>query len=98
MSYADEAALATDAAFTSRLNACLCEEAQTKPEDDVLAPVVLRSPQYGGGLFMPFVSTAPGFGEAYANDPDGITDAMLLSAVQAAWPKVAAIYHDPTQP
>lgn len=98
MSYADSAALSRDADFADRAQACLNTEAQGKPDGDVLAPVILRSASgYGASLFMPFLSTAPGFADAYAaGGQAAIDDSMLLSAVQANWDAVAAL--QPVQP
>lgn len=97
MTYANEAALAGDADFTSRLTACLCGEAKIKP-DDVVANSILRYPPSGAAMFMPFISTAPGFGDAYGDGQDqaAITDAMLLAAVQSSWQAVATTNNPPT--
>lgn len=94
MTYANEAALAADQDFTNRLKSCLCEEAQAQP-GDAFASEVLRTPwEAAQDWFMPFISTAPGFGDAYGDDRNqtAIDDGMILSAVQASWPAVAAIH------
>jgi hypothetical protein len=91
MSYADSAALSKDLEFRDRLSSCLSTEAQ--PKDDHLATLVLQAPSRGIDMFMPFISTAPGFDVAYgAGGSASIDDGMILSAVQAAWPSVAEIY------
>lgn len=97
MSYADEAALALDDEFSGRLSACLCGEAKTKP-DDPIANTILRYPPNGVSMFMPFISTAPGFGDAYGagQDQSAIDDGMLLSAVQASWQAVVTANTPPT--
>lgn len=97
MTYASEAALANDPAFADRLKACLCKEAQVKlgaDPDDPLSQTILRTPETGTEWFMPFISTAPGFGEAYelAGSQYDVTDGMLLSAVQANWDTVAELH------
>ena len=48
---------------------------------------------------MPFISSAPGFGDQYAQGgQEAIEDSELLSATQAAWPKVADLYSDVLNP
>lgn len=91
MSYADEAALSMDSAFTARLAACLSHEAQLRAPDEFAAQVVRAPFTAAGQTFMPFISTAPGFGDAYqTGGQDAIDDGMLLSSVQASWDAVAA--------
>jgi hypothetical protein len=103
VSYADEAALAVDEAFTGRLAAALCSEAQvingSDPGGDQLSVTILRNPSHGTAMFLPFVSTAPGFGDAYAaGGQEAVTDGMLLSAVQATWSAVSAVNTPPNPP
>lgn len=98
MSYQDEANLAKDPQFAERLGAALATEAKSKGTDDLPA-LILRNPAEGARVFMPLVSTAPGFGAQYAQDGQaGISDGMILSAVQAYWNKVSDIYFPPTTP
>ena len=98
MSYQDEANLAKDPLFTERLAAGLAGEAKSKGTVDLPA-LILRNPAEGARVFMPLVSTAPGFGAQYAQDGQaGISDGMLLSAIQAYWDKVSDIYFPPTSP
>lgn len=95
MSYADEADLGTDAEFTRRLTAAITDESRSKI-DDPLAAYVMRAPAAGAAIFMPFVSTAPGFGDKYATGGQtSITDADILSSVQASWTDVATVNHVP---
>lgn len=99
MTYANQAALAADQDFTKRLQACLCVEAQAKV-DDALATAVLRTPWTAAqDWFMPFISTAPGFGDAYGDSANqqAIDDGMILSAVQASWDAVAAVQAAPSE-
>ncbi len=92
MSYQDVYNLGTDPQFHNRLSAALTTEAVAKT-DDALADQVLRNPDATALWFMPFISSAPGFAEAYATGgQESITDGQMLSAVQAAWPKVADLY------
>jgi hypothetical protein len=94
MSYEDIADLAKDPEFADRLGACLCSE--SAPKDDELSTVILRSPTYGTQLFMPLVSAAPGFADAYAaGSQKAIDDGMLLSAVQSSWDRVGTLLAPP---
>ena len=85
MSYEDQAALAGDQLFLGRLGACVVTEARS--HSDPLAGQVLQGGfTYAAGVFLPWVSSEPGFSVPSSS----ITDGMLLSAVQAVWPAVAA--------
>lgn len=89
MSYSDQQNLSVDPEFVDRLWAATATEAQAKPADDPPARYVLANPYKGADLFMPYVATAPGFGDLYAaGGQEAITDGDILSAVQAAWPRV----------
>ena len=93
MTYTQTAALAADPDFQRRLAACLTIE--SVPKSDPLSDQVLQSPQYGAQLFMPVVSSAPGFADAYGSGgQESITDPMVLSAVQAGWDRVAGLLPD----
>ena len=87
MSYADQAALYNDHAFRGRLEAAVTKESRTKTGD--LAAAILAFPPKGTELFLPWVTTEPGFDVA---DQETITDGMLLSAIQAVWAPVEAAY------
>ena len=94
MSYADQADLSQDVEFRDRVTWSLYDESK---RGGGLADRVLTVPQFGLQAFLPFVVTAPGFGDTYAlHGQAGITDADLLSAVQANWAAVEALY--PEQP
>lgn len=85
MPYADRATLATDPAFIGRLNACVTNEAMPKAQaGDAFSERLMSSYGWGATIFMPWVSSAPGFDI----DQENITDGMLLSAVQASWETV----------
>lgn len=92
MSFADNAALAGDAEFVNRLGAALGVEALAKPDTDALANTILGQPSSTSAfLFMPAVSSAPGFGDKYAaGGQESISDADITSAVQAAWVRVGS--------
>lgn len=93
MAYSDMAALAVDPDFIARLSQCVCEQAQTPGHDDATGQAALRSPAMASTMFMPFISTAPGFGDAYATGgQESITDGMVLAAVQAKWQDVGGVW------
>jgi hypothetical protein len=87
MTYADQAATATDPDFRARVTACAVEQAQIfindeRPEFHGLASRIIQSvgaaePLVGLVAGKPGISTASG-------DPD------LLAAVQAVWPVYGA--------
>lgn len=92
MSYQDQANLASDPLFAHRLGAALANEAALKV-DDQLADQVLRDPSGGVGMFMPLISTAPGFGDKYAaTGQESIADGEMLAAIQANWTRVSDLY------
>ena len=97
MSYQDQANLAQDAVFAERLSAALVREAKPKGSTDLPA-LVLRSPAEGARVFMPFIASAPTFDTMYAGGgQEAITDGDLLSAVQANWDLVDAVYFPPVE-
>jgi hypothetical protein len=91
MTYADQAALAADPDFTRRLQSALTTEGRADVADP-LAKLVMNSPGQGGAVFMPFISSAPGFADKYATGgQSAVTDGDLLSAVQASWADVTTV-------
>jgi hypothetical protein len=89
MTYLDQSNLTYDGEFNQRVGAALNSEAALKPGDAVADRVLT-----GGGvaLFMPLVSAAPGFADKYGTGGSAsIADGEILSAVQAAWPRVGAL-------
>jgi hypothetical protein len=97
MAYTDIANLAGSSDYTSRLIACCTEQAgifvnDQRPEYVDLAREVITNP--GAALWFTWiVASSPGFGDAYADGgQEAIDDGMLLSAVQANWPVVAAAH------
>jgi hypothetical protein len=98
MTLADTAALATDQEYLARLAACVTTEALGKPSDPFVDQLIRNGPQYGAVIFGPTVASAPGFGDAYATGgQEAVTDGMLLSAVQASWDRLSAVFV-PTPP
>lgn len=98
MTYEDVYDLGNDPEFRERLTATLTTESAVK-SNDPLADQALRSPDGTSLWFMPLVSAAPGFADKYAASGQGsITDGELLSAVQAAWDRVAGLYANVLNP
>jgi hypothetical protein len=91
MTYQQIADLGKDEAFLERLAAAVTEQA--KSHSDYAAESSLRSPSQGATMFMPFVSTEPGFAAAYGEGgQEAITDGMMLSAIQANWDAVNTLW------
>ncbi len=91
MSYLDQANLASDGEFNRRLGAALSNEARAKTTEE-LGRLVMNSPPQGVAAFMPFIASAPTFGDKFANGgSSSITDGDMLSAIQANWDLVAAV-------
>lgn len=91
MTYEAQAALGTDPQFSARLAAGLTTEGRSKVSDP-LAKLIMNSPIQGSAVFMPFISSAPGFADKYlAGGQESITDGDLLSAIQAEWDDVAIV-------
>lgn len=104
VSYQTQSALETDQAFVARSRAALTEQGLflgTGQPADVMATAgaVLRSEAAIIGTFARMLPGTPGWaakvdtGEGI--DSSLITDADLLSGVQAAFPTVAALYYAP---
>lgn len=88
MPYQDRATLATDPGFIGRVNACVTNEAMPKAQaGDPFSQRLMSSYGWGATIFMPWISSAPGFDI----DQENITDGMLLSAVQASWESVESL-------
>ena len=98
MTYQSIYELGSDPGFRNRLTAGMTNEASTKVNDS-LADQALRNPDVTATWFMPYISNAPGFADQYATGgQEAIDDAELLAALQASWPKVAALYSDVLNP
>lgn len=92
MTFRDTANLARDQVFQERLSAALTTESMGKP-DDALADAILKDPAEGSAMFMPLISSAPGFGDKFAaGGQDSITDGDMLAAIQANWQRVVDLY------
>lgn len=95
MTYMDEANLASDSDFIRRLSAALADEARSKTAEE-LGRLIMNSPAQGASVFMPFVASAPSFGDKYAaGGQEAIQDIEILSAIQACWNDVAAVQFPP---
>jgi hypothetical protein len=93
MTYEDTAALAADPDYGRRLAACVVTESLGKPGDQLADDVIRNGPGFAVNVFGPTVASAPGFGDKYAaGGAAGVTDPDLLSAVQASWERLAAVY------
>lgn len=95
MTYQDSANLAADIQYLERLSACVTTEAIPKPADQFVDQV-LRNPGFASQAFAATVAVAPGFGDKFAmGGQSAVTDGDLLSAVQASWDRIAALYLPP---
>ena len=91
MSYQDQAALAADQVFNQRTQSALTTEGRAQTTDP-LGKLIMNSPAHGTVVFMPFLSSAPGFADKYAGGGQAaITDGDILSAVQASWADVTTV-------
>lgn len=105
MSYQAVDLLSTDLMLQGRVRACVTEQSMTFKDDargdiKALALACLRNEPEPIMAFQRAVAGAPGLADK-ATTPDGsvdsalITDGDLLSAVQANYPTVAALYFAP---
>lgn len=91
MSYESQAGLAVDREFNARLSSALTTEGRAQVTDS-LGKLIMNSPQHGVTIFMPFVSSAPGFADKFqAGGQATIQDLEILSAVQASWADVKTV-------
>lgn len=101
MAYHDVASLVTDSDFTNRITACCTEQAAVfvndqRPEYVALAQDVIADAGNAAWFYWP-VASAPGFADAFVSGGSAaITDPMLLAAVQALWPTIAAAHPEIT--
>lgn len=102
MSYSAIDQLTNDVLFAGRVRACAVEQAEVfkndaRPDFVALADDCL----HGNGevylAFTRFVAAAPGLADKAATaegiDQAQVTDADILSTVQASWQVVAALYY-----
>lgn len=97
MSFVNQAALVADQAFQSRGAACVFQQAEIFKDDgraDIAALALrhLQIPVEIGNVWPAFLAAAPGFADQA--DSSAITDAQILSAVQADWPTVAQAHYN----
>jgi hypothetical protein len=107
MTYQAQWALTYDDDFNSRQRAALTNQASiykddARPDIVALAKAVIRSePASIFTSFQQLLGAAPSFADEADNgdgtiDSSKIADEEILSAVQAGWPTVAALYFDST--
>ncbi len=87
MTYQDQQRLSAEPDFLNRIWSCICTEAQPLLPADATAVAVLSDPWRAVASFVPFLATAPGFGDKYAMEGGqaNITDNEILASVQAHW-------------
>lgn len=99
MSYSAIDALTNDAFFAGRVRACCVEQAEVfrndaRPDFVALADDCLRGDGEKFLAFTRITAAAPGIADQ-AGDPvdqTKVTDAVILSTVQANWQVVAGLY------
>ena len=89
MSYASQNVLRADPELLGRVAMACAQEARSKPDTDYVG-LALTSPDSAAGLMMPSLLTEPGW-DQYASSGD-VTDAVILSGLQAVWDGVATRY------
>jgi hypothetical protein len=106
MSYQSQWALTYDDGFVSRCRAALTNQSvvfkdDTRPDIAALATSVLTAGDPQETLtFVSMLAAAPGFADMVDQgdgtvDSTQISDGDILSAVQAEWPTVAALFYAP---
>lgn len=104
MSFAAQAQLQDDLAFSSRSRSSAIQQAgiflnDDRPDIAALGRAVLRDEAWTTPAFVRLIANFPGVVDG-ATDPDGtvdqskVTDADILSHTQANWPTIAGIYYD----
>lgn len=104
MSYTVQTELESDAVFAGRIRAVISEQSlvfinDQRPDFQALAMSLLRLEQITNTSFGRMLVATPGFADT-ATDVDGtvdqsrIPDAALLSATQADFPTVVALFFD----
>jgi len=98
VTYLDQANLASEPKFRTRLGAALAEQGRSHVAEP-LGRLIMNSPEEGVAAFVPFVASAPGFGDkfAQAGNSDSITDGDILSAVQTSWDDVNTVQFPPEE-
>ena len=104
MAYLTQSLLSTDADFVGRTRACCTEQAETyrsdaRPAFVELAESVLRGEPDGVFAFVRIIASAPGIadkavtGTDHIIDSSKVTDADILTTVQANWEVVADLFY-----
>lgn len=102
MAYLTQSLLRDDLDFSRRVGACCVEQAETfrndaRPDFVALANDVLRGTRAND--FARIIASAPGIADKAATEDDNVvdsskvTDADLLSTVQANWQVVAGLFY-----
>jgi hypothetical protein len=102
MSFRQIDQLTQDSIFAGRIRACATQQAETFKDDQradwvAVANDVLRNGPNCAGAFTRLTAAGPGIADIAATPDDGIdqsrvTDADILSSVQANWGVVASLY------
>ena len=101
MSYLNQALLGEDVDFGRRCRSALTEQSavfinDTRPQFVALANALLTLEAAPTQSFLLMLASTPGLADAAATeegiDSSKITDGQILSAVQAEYPTVAALY------
>ena len=95
MSYDTQAKLAQDPVFQSRVKACCTQQGYAT--EDELGSAILRGDPGTLNAFYNVAASSPGFSESVdvgdgTIDQSQVTDAELLSTVQASWATIAGLY------
>ena len=96
MTFQNTADLAADENYQARLAACVFTDALGRTGDALADKILSQPPFYATSVFAAPVASSPGFGEKYATGgQETVTDGDLLSAVQASWDRLSALYVTP---
>jgi len=97
-SYETMAQMRLDPLLNSRIQSCVIQQAQTKPDSPFVEAIKTNSMSVVG-LFVPLMTTDQIFSDAYEQDGnDGVTDQMILAGVQANWDGVESMWRRANQP
>ena len=89
MSYTTVSACYNDAAFVTRVRACVAQEQSAKgltPEPDTLLPSMTWAVAGASDVEQAYAYALSVGNENPGGDETVITDAMILAHVQASWP------------
>lgn len=99
MSYATIFQCVNDPAFTSRVTSCIAQEQIAK--DETANPGMISAPLFwavasASDVESAYASALAAYNPNPGGDPAVISDAMILSHVQANWPPPAAPFPPPS--